>query len=429
MRECDLQGGSENLLIRTRSTHVNTPMQLPSDGDRTGRDLGVEELELVHQVLETGTLFSPKGKFVARLEREFATRYGVAHAHACSSGSAAVHCAVAAINPNPGDEIITTPITDMGALTAILYQGAIPVFCDVDPDSYNVTAKTIEPRITSRTKAVIVTHLFGVPCDMDPIMELCNARGIPVIEDCAQAFDATYKGKVVGTFGKIGCFSFQQGKHMTTGEGGMVISDDQALARRMFLFINKAWGYGDKNADHYFLAPNYRINEITGAVALAQFAKLTGVVSRRRSSAAAFAARIADIPGITPQKRPADCDPVFWRFCVNVDESKTGTSLNDIAARMKADGIFVFPRYIGKPAFECQIFRDKVTFGDSSWPYTDASRAGLPPVDHDRKNFPGAIKALSQVLVIPWNEFYTYQHVEYIAERLHAAVAAEVHAS
>ncbi len=405
---------------------MNTTINLPSDGDRSGRDLGSEELELVRQVLETGTLFSPKGKFVARLEREFAARYNMAHAHACSSGSAAVHCAVAAINPNPGDEIITTPITDMGALTAILYQGAIPVFCDVDPDSYNVTAKTIERRITSRTKAIIVTHLFGVPCEMDAIMELSKARGIPVIEDCAQAFDATYKGKVVGTMGKIACYSFQQGKHMTTGEGGMVTTNDPDLARRMFLFINKAWGYGDKNPDHYFLAPNYRISEVIGAVALAQFAKLSGVVARRRASAAKFTEKISGIPGITPQKRPADSNPVFWRYCVNIDESKTGVGLTEIAARMKAAGIFTAPRYIGKPAFECQIFRDKVTFGSSSWPYTDSSRAGLPPVDYNRDNFPGSIKALSQVLVIPWNEFYTDEHVEYIADRLHASVGAEV---
>jgi dTDP-4-amino-4,6-dideoxygalactose transaminase len=380
-------------------------------------------------VLASGSLFSPKGTFVHKLESEFAARYGRKYAHACSSGSAAVHVAVGAINPNPGDEIVTTSITDMGALTAILYQGAIPIFCDVDPDSYNVTAETIEKRITDRTKAVIVTHLFGIPCEMGPIMELCNRRGIPVIEDCAQAFDATYEGKAVGTFGKIGCFSFQQGKHMTTGEGGMVISDDADLARRMFLFINKAWGYGDKNPDHYFLAPNYRINEITGAVALAQLAKLTNVVAKRRASAARLTEKIISLPGIVPQKRPRNSSPAFWKYCVNVDETKTGSSLTDIANSMREWGIFAAPRYIGKPAFECQIFREKVTFGNSCWPYTDPSRSHLPPVDYDRRNFPGTIKALSQVLVIPWNEFYTDEHVNYIADNLRSAVSAEAKTS
>jgi len=206
----------------------------------------------------------------------------------------------------------------------------------------------------------------------------------------------------------------------------MVISSDPAIARRMFLFINKAWGYGDKNPDHYFLAPNYRINEITGGVALAQFAKLSGVVARRRASAAKFEELIADIPGVTPQSRPNDVNPVYWKCCVNIDETKAGVSLNDIASKMRAAGIFAMPRYVGKPAFECQIFRDKVTFGNSSWPYTDPSRTGLPPVDHDRKNFPGAIKALAQILVIPWNEFYTDEHVRFIADRLRAAVSAEV---
>ena len=402
---------------------MSATMQLPSDLDRTGRDLGKEELELVRQVLESGLLFSPKGKYVAQLEKQFAERYGVKYATACSSGSAAVHVAVGAINPNPGDEIITTSVTDMGALTAILYQGAIPVFCDVDPDSYNVTADAIAARITSRTKAVIVTHLFGVPCDMDPIMQLCNSRNIPVIEDCAQAFDATYKGKPVGTFGAIAAFSFQQGKHMTTGEGGIVITNNPELGRHAFLFVNKAWGYGDKNPDHYFMAPNYRISELIGAVALAQLAKLNGVVARRRASAKKFTELIKDIKGITPQARPADSNPVFWKYCVNIDEAKAGVGLTEIAASMRSAGVFAMPRYIGKPAFECQIFRDKVTFGTSGWPYTDASRKGLPEVDYDRKNFPGTIKALSHVLVIPWNEFYTDEHVCFISNALHAAVA------
>jgi perosamine synthetase len=395
---------------------------LPSDADHTGRDLGERELELVRQALQSGTLTSTKGELVSRLERDFAERYGSRHAYACTSGSAAIHCAVAALDLEPGDEIITTPITDMGALTAILYQGQIPAFCDVDPDSYNVTAETIAPRINERTRAVVVTHLFGTPCDMDPIVALCEQHGLKLIEDCAQAFDATYKGRPVGTIGDIGCFSFQQGKHMTTGEGGMVLTDDEDLARRTFLFINKAWGYGDEKPDHYFLAPNYRMNELTGAVALAQLEKLTSVVERRRATACALEERISDLPGITPQKIVDGATHVYWKYCVNVDPERAGTSLGDIARHLREDGIFAAPRYVGKPAFECEIFREKRTFGRSQWPYSDPSRAGQPEVDHDRANFPGAVAALDQILVIPWNEHYDSSHVEYIASSLRAAV-------
>ena len=139
--------------------------------------------------------------------------------------------------------------------------------------------------LSERTKAIIVTHLFGNPCVMGEIMELANARKIPVIEDCAQAYLAKHAGKPVGTIGSIGCFSMQQGKHMTTGEGGLVCTNDDAHARRMFLFINKAWGYGDAHPDHYFLALNYRISELQGAVAVAQLDKLEGVVKDRISTA------------------------------------------------------------------------------------------------------------------------------------------------
>src|SRR5205814_3570291 len=195
---------------------------LPSDADRTGRDLGAEELALLREVIESGTLNCTRGTQVKAFEKAFAERYGVPHARAVTSGTAAIHAAVAAIDPEPGDEIITTPITDMGAITPILYQTAIPVFADVDPLTYNMTAATIARKITRRTRAVMVTHLFGNPCDMDPILALCARHKLPLIEDCAQAFGTTYKGRAVGTMGAIGCFSLQQGKHMSTGEGGMV---------------------------------------------------------------------------------------------------------------------------------------------------------------------------------------------------------------
>ena len=214
-------------------------LTLPSDQDASGRTFGAEELQLLTEVMESGTLTSTKGNFVKTLEQEFARMIGAQHAFACASGSAAVHTAIAAIDPGPGDEIITSPITDMGALAPILYQSAIPVFADVDERTYNVTARTIEARLSERTKAIIVTHLFGNPCEMSEIMELADARGIPVIEDCAQAFLAEENGQPVGTIGAIGCFSLQQGKHITTGEGGLVTTNDERSRAGCFFSSTK----------------------------------------------------------------------------------------------------------------------------------------------------------------------------------------------
>src|SRR5438067_13769051 len=157
-------------------TSLSPPLPLPSDQDSSGRTLGDEEIALLTAAIRSGTLTSTKGAFVKQLESRFAAIQGAQHAYACSHGSAAIHCAVAAIDPEPGDEVVTSPITDMGALTPILYQGAIPVFAAVDPATCNITAASIERVLSPRTKAVIATHLFGNPCDMTQIMALCRPR-------------------------------------------------------------------------------------------------------------------------------------------------------------------------------------------------------------------------------------------------------------
>jgi dTDP-4-amino-4,6-dideoxygalactose transaminase len=398
--------------------HVG-PLPLPSDQDASGRTLGEEEIALVSQAIRTGTLTSTRGAFVKTLEERFAGRLGVKYAHACSSGTAAIHTAVAAINPEPGDEIITTAITDMGALTPILYQGAIPVFADVDPRTYNVTPATIEARLSPRTRAIIVTHLFGNPCRMDQIMDLARAHNIPVVEDCAQAFHAQYDGRAVGTFGTIGCFSLQQGKHMTTGEGGIVVTNDDLLSRRMFLFINKAWGYGDKNPDHYFLALNYRMCELQGAVAVAQLAKLDDVVERRRARAEQLTERLRHLPGIETPLIDAKSVHTFWKYCLNVDARVVPGGAVGLAQALKERGISSSPRYIQKPAFMCEIFQKQRTFGNSRWPFTLARPEA---VAYDHARFPGTFAALDHILVLPWNERYADYHIDYIATAIHEAI-------
>jgi len=392
---------------------------LPSDQDSSGRTLGPEELALLAEVIKSAMLFSPKGRFVKELEARFAEATHARHAFACSSGTAAVHVAVAAIDPEPGDEVVTTPITDMGALTPILYQGAIPVFADVDPTTCNVTAETIAARLSPKTKAIIVTHLFGNPCNMTDIMDLANSKAIPVIEDAAQAFGARHRGRQVGTIGAIGCFSLQQGKHITTGEGGLVVTDDPGLARRMFLYINKAWGYGDKDPDHYFLALNYRMSELQGAVAVAQLPKLPEVVRRRVRTANELTGMLKGLRGIVTPTVDVNDLHSYWKYCLRVDPNVVEGGSPGLAKELKEMGLASAPRYIQKPAFECEIFQKRRTFGSSQFPFTLARPEA---VKFDRTRFPGVYSGLERILVLPWNEKYNDGHVRRIGKAITDAV-------
>ncbi len=394
---------------------------LPTEADASGRTFDDAELRLLQAALRSGTLNSTRGTFVSRFEREFADWLGVAHAVACANGSAAVHAAIAALGLAAGDEVVTTPITDMGALTPILYEGAVPVFADVDPDTLNVTAETIEAQLTPRTRAVVVTHLFGRTCDMDAIVALAERRGVQLVEDTAQAFGATCGERVAGTFGDVAAFSLQQGKHITTGEGGVVCTDDPELARKLFLFVNKAWGYGDAQPDHYFPALNYRMTELQGAVACAQLPKLEEVIAHRRMVAADLRSRLDGLPGIRCPADPADGRHVYWKWSFLVDDAVVCGGAVELGARMRALGVACAPRYVQKPAFECAVFQNWREHPVSSLPLQHNPRgAGEGPL-FDRADYPGAVRGLEQVVVLPINERYRPQHVEHVAEAIRAA--------
>jgi dTDP-4-amino-4,6-dideoxygalactose transaminase len=273
--------------------------------------------------------------------------------------------------------------------------------------------------ISKRTRAIVVTHLFGNPCEMDAIMQLAEHYGLPVIEDCAQAFQASCNGRNVGTFGAIACFSLQQGKHITCGEGGMVVTSDERLARRLFLFINKAWGYGDPAPDHYFLALNSRMSEIQGAVALGQLEKLKGSAETRRLRAEHLTSLIRGIPGIEPTPVPAKSHHAYWRYCLLVDPQVIPGGAVGLAAGLRARGISSSPRYIQKPAFSCEVFQQRRTFGNSHFPFSIARPEALC---YDPEKYPGTFEGLDRILVLPWNENYSAQHVDYIAGSLQEAI-------
>lgn len=388
--------------------------RLPSDQDASGRSFGPEVMENLASVIGTGTLFGPKGAFVRAIESDFARWSGSAYALACSSGTAAVHTALSALEIGPGDEVVTTSITDIGALTPILYQGAIPVFADVDPDSGNLTAGSVAERMTARTKAVIVTHLFGNPADVIGIGEVASQWGVPFIEDCAQAFGATISDRPVGRFGDIAAFSLQQGKHITSGEGGLISTESPDLARHMRLFVNKSWDY-DSPTDHDFLALNYRMTELQAAVAQPQLATIDENIARRRRNAKTLLRSIEDVPGVVPAPMVSGADPSYWRIGLLIDPAIVPGGTDALAARLGSVDVPAASRYIKKPAFQTRLFTEQRTFGDSRWPFTLATSEAL---DYSPGLFPGTFEFLSRVLVIPWNERLTEEHVERISSAI-----------
>ena len=393
-------------------------LTIPNDQEASGRSFGDRELEFLRDVLDSGVLTSTKGTYVKRFEQEFAAAVGAAKAIACSSGTAAIHIAIAALNLEPGSEVIVSPITDMGALTPVLYQGAIPVFADVDPVTGNMTAESIAAVTSAKTRAVLVTHLFGQPCDMAAIKNFTDQKGLFLVEDCAQAILAEHAGQRVGGFGDIGCYSLQQGKHITCGEGGIVTTEDPELAKRLRLFVNKAWGYGDAKPDHYFSALNYRLSELQGAVALAQLERLEENVSIREQNAAELSARLDEITGISGPRIAAGDRHVFWRFCLTVDPQVLGEAA-EVAGRIRGQGVACQPNYIRKPAFQCQVFREQRTLGQSRYPFNLADPSA---VDYAPDGFPGTFEMLDNVIVLGWNERMELAHVDQIAKGIGEAL-------
>ena len=360
------------------------------------------------EVIDSGNLFRYGGKFVDKFEKDFAALIGMKHAVASTSGTSAIHVAVGMVNPNPGDEIITAPITDMGSLIGIMFQNAIPVFADLDPETYTMLPESIEARITPKTKAILVVHLFGQSADMDPILEIAKKHNIKVIEDCCQAYLAEYKGRLVGTMGDIGCFSLQQSKHMAAGDGGITVTNDDHLARRARLFADKGWPREPGARDYLFLGINYRMNELTGAVAAAQVGKVEGVVARRRAIGEAITRGIADAPGVIPPTVREGCKHSWWQYALTIDESVLKCSPVEFGQALSKEGIPAGVGYIGKPIYMSPIFLETVTYGDSGCPFTCPH---ANPRTYRESDCPNTLEILRKIIIVPCNEFYTDKDV------------------
>lgn len=392
------------------------PYDLPAVENASGRFFGEEELALVTEVMKSGSLnyFSGGGK-VTQFENDFAEAFGVKHAAATSSGTAAIHAAVIALDLEPGSEVIVAPITDMGTIIPILMQQLIPVFAEVDPAICNVTPQSIEEKITERTKAILVVHMFGHPCEMGPIVELAKKHSLRLIEDCCQAFLTEYKGKTCGTFGDLGCFSFQQSKHMTTGDGGMVISNDDALGRRMRLSADKGWPREGAFRDHLFLAPAYHLTELQAAVGIAQLRKLRSIVDARRTNAEKMRPLISGIAGLRVPVEYSWATHTYWKYPIQVDIDSFSVDMQGIANALKAEGIQSWAGYTKVPIYQYDVLTVPRTFGTSGWPISGVTGKKYT---YGPGLCPNAEKVLNEMIVLPWSECYNDQHLRDLAAGL-----------
>lgn len=268
--------------------------------------LGEEEVGAVSRVIRSGRI--AQGEEVARFEQEMARRVGVKGGVAVSSGTAALHLSLLALKIGPGDEVILPGYVCLSVLNAIRQAGATPILADIDPASYNLDARDLPRKITRKTRAVIVPHLFGLPADLEEILSL----GVPVIEDCAQGLGGSYQGKPVGGFGHLAIFSFYATKVIATGEGGMVLSDSEALLER----VRDLRGYDDQDDDE--LRYNYKMTDLQAALGVAQLKRLEFFLSRRRAIARRYAEALALLGWTLPQEDPRR-QPIYYRYVVGLN--------------------------------------------------------------------------------------------------------------
>lgn len=326
------------------------------------------EAEAVAAVVRSGNWWrgaydSPEGNptgetgAVQQFERAVADLHGAAYGLAVSSGTMALDIAVRALGIGPGDEVITTAYSYVATATCILQSGATPVFADLDPDTWNLDLDAVRRAITQKTRAIILVHFAGLPVDMDALLEIAKEHDLYVIEDAAHAFGAEWRGRKVGAIGHIGCFSFQGSKNLTTGEGGAIVTNDEALATRCRSLHMAGRVIGGAWYDHERLGWNGRMTEFQAAIGLVQLQRFPDQQQRREANARRLAAGLAEVPGISVQTEPGG-DGVHGRhlFCFRYDKDQFGgLSHKRMYMALRAAGLPVLTGY-GRPIYHNDVF-------------------------------------------------------------------------
>lgn len=374
----------------------NIQISLPSTGD--------EEWQATREPLQTGWL--TQGPKVAAFEKAFAARHQVNHALATTSCTTALHLALVALGISPGDEVIVPAFTWVATANVVLYCGATPVLADVDPLTNNICPQDLARRITTKTKAVIVVHLFGLCADMDAVRAVLPA-GMPIIEDAACATGASYKGVFAGALGTAAAFSFHPRKSITTGEGGMLTSNDAALMQTAEMYRNHGASVSEEQRhlgprpyllpDFNLLGFNYRMTDLQGAVGLVQLGKLDKFLAERQQAAEFYREALADVPWLQLPVFPENGQHAWQAFVLMIDESKAPAPRNRLMEQLQAMGIATRP---GTHAVHMLGYY--------------AERYGFKPTD-----YPGAMQCNNQTMAIPLHNRMSQEDYQYVAAALH----------
>lgn len=295
-----------------------------------------EDISAVEAALRRGEISGSFGDSLREFEERFAAFCGCSYGVAVSSGTTALQLAVTAAGIGPGDEVLVSAATNIATALAVVHNGAVPVPVDAESETWNLDLDLIEPLITARTKAIIPVHLYGHPVDMDRLTAIAAKHRLTVIEDAAEAHGATCRGRKVGGFGALGCFSFYANKVITTGEGGMVVTSDAKLAERLRLFRNL--GFTKPRFRHEVLAYNFRLTSYQAALGLSQLKRIDRIIETKRSIARTYGRYLSGIKGLRLPVEKEWARSVYWMYALVV-EPEFGCSRDQLAARLAADGI------------------------------------------------------------------------------------------
>lgn len=380
---------------------------------------GDAEIIRLTEAMHQSSLFYWKGPQTEALYTEFRKHYPLKHLFPCSSGTASIHVAIAALRLKPGDEIILSPITDMGSVIGILYQQLVPVFADVDPRTYNLDPEAVRKAITPKTKAIMPIHLTGNPCDMTTLIALAKEHNLAVIEDCAQAWGARHQGTPVGMMGDFGCYSFNDFKHLGCGDGGVVGTNRDDLGNGLSKWGDKCYDRVTGTRDPEDLAPNYRMSEPLSAICTAQLTKFTDITSRRTRAGSLLTSLIANAPAVLePVTREGDTHS-YWFYLFRLDLSALKTTREAFVEQLRAHGVAANVGYIPMPVYRYKVFKNH-NFFSGSWP---VRQLGLTSMDYTKVSCPVAEAILEDCVTLPINQAMSDSYIEKVAKAINTVAA------